>query len=52
MKFVERLKILVCEVVAPFTGAWVEIGRPEGHFLPSHVAPFTGAWVEIAGQPT
>ena len=40
--------ILTCLVVAPFTGAWIEIqdvidraqyGCP--------VAPFTGAWIEI-----
>ncbi len=36
-------------VVAPFTGAWIEILGLEyaGHDR-HHVAPFTGAWIEIS----
>ena len=33
--------------VAPFTGAWIEIGRGHPHRVPGRVAPFTGAWIEI-----
>ena len=36
-------------IVAPFTGAWIEIWQCSGR-LPSRskVAPFTGAWIEIS----
>ena len=40
------------DVVAPFTGAWIEI-KMTG--LPAHlplVAPFTGAWIEIGHADT
>ena len=35
-------------MVAPFTGAWIEISKEmsERTFF-SDVAPFTGAWIEI-----
>ena len=33
--------------VAPFTGAWIEIGGPEMAAQIAVVAPFTGAWIEI-----
>ena len=36
-------------VVAPFTGAWVEIDKKIDRLKnPIQVAPFTGAWVEIS----
>jgi len=35
------------ELVAPFTGAWIEILFVRGKFLFRYVAPFTGAWIEI-----
>ena len=34
-------------LVAPFTGAWIEIGRRSGMDAGRAVAPFTGAWIEI-----
>ena len=34
-------------MVAPFTGAWIEIDIQHGSQVPPHVAPFTGAWIEI-----
>ena len=35
-------------VVAPFTGAWIEIRRGKEVFMVNdEVAPFTGAWIEI-----
>ena len=33
--------------VAPFTGAWIEIGAVDGLTSDTLVAPFTGAWIEI-----
>ena len=34
-------------VVAPFTGAWIEIVDKRVVELVAQVAPFTGAWIEI-----
>ena len=34
-------------VVAPFTGAWIEIGLEYWSLITGSVAPFTGAWIEI-----
>ena len=34
------------EDVAPFTGAWIETGKPLGQSVLADVAPFTGAWIE------
>ena len=36
--------------VAPFTGAWIEIGNGEGAAGPTPVAPFTGAWIEMTAK--
>ena len=34
--------------VAPFTGAWIEIGGSDGSdYIGKGVAPFAGAWIEI-----
>ena len=33
--------------VAPYAGAWIEIKRHVGYFLPLNVAPYAGAWIEI-----
>ena len=35
-------------VVAPFTGAWIEIAPSKIAGLFNNVAPFTGAWIEIS----
>ncbi len=35
-------------MVAPFTGAWIEIEKLLALLIESGVAPFTGAWIEIA----
>ena len=38
-------------VVAPFTGAWIEIVRARTlSWVTVGVAPFTGAWIEIHPQ--
>ena len=34
-------------MVAPFTGAWIEIMLIADNLLSAKVAPFTGAWIEI-----
>ena len=34
-------------MVAPFTGAWIEIGDATDYEGFGCVAPFTGAWIEI-----
>ncbi len=34
-------------VVAPFTGAWIEIANYTKRIPRRLVAPFTGAWIEI-----
>ena len=35
-------------MVAPFTGAWIEIRITKGRLvIKTPVAPFTGAWIEI-----
>ena len=35
-------------IVAPFTGAWIEITAAGEKFRAAKVAPFTGAWIEIS----
>ena len=37
-------------LVAPFTGAWIEISSRIRPSVIWTVAPFTGAWIEIEGQ--
>ena len=34
--------------VAPYTGAWIEIGSAVPTVMYGVVAPYTGAWIEIA----
>ena len=34
-------------MVAPYTGAWIEIGTPVRKSSSESVAPYTGAWIEI-----
>ncbi len=38
---------MVAYCVAPFTGAWIEIGIVYLLATDDAVAPFTGAWIEI-----
>ena len=33
--------------VAPFAGAWIEIGKVFERYKVNNVAPFAGAWIEI-----
>ena len=40
-------------MVAPFTGAWIEILLSDAADMNERVAPFTGAWIEIVSrEPT
>ena len=39
---------LQSKLVAPFTGAWIEIKELLNEISPEYVAPFTGAWIEIS----
>ena len=34
-------------IVAPYTGAWIEIGTSFATGVTVGVAPYTGAWIEI-----
>ena len=34
-------------IVAPYTGAWIEIREPFISSIAFCVAPYTGAWIEI-----
>ena len=48
MKLSMAILKLFQNVVAPFTGAWIEIDYVRyGPQRRSDVAPFTGAWIEI-----
>ena len=38
--------VLSC-LVAPYTGAWIEIQMSVNSSLSCSVAPYTGAWIEI-----
>ena len=42
-----------CSDVAPYTGAWIEIGMNDCPFGRLTVAPYTGAWIQIVNlSPT
>ena len=45
-----RADSVFSELVAPFTGAWIEIIKEKVKEHELWVAPFTGAWIEIGGQ--
>ena len=36
-------------IVAPYTGAWIEIQYEALKYVAENVAPYTGAWIEIFG---
>ena len=37
-------------IVAPFTGAWIEMDQDGENDADDPVAPFTGAWIEISNR--
>ena len=39
---------LMILIVAPYTGAWIEINLNESGGRVGTVAPYTGAWIEIS----
>ena len=39
------------DLVAPFAGAWIEIGGARAVESIPFVAPFAGAWIEILSLP-
>ena len=39
--------IIIVSVVAPYTGAWIEIKLYMERIVTDEVAPYTGAWIEI-----
>ena len=47
LKFKSHPHAPLTRVVAPFTGAWIEIAPLGGELMGDPVAPFTGAWIEI-----
>jgi len=47
LKFVGGVEGVLARLVAPFTGAWIEMSTPASCRAASTVAPFTGAWIEI-----
>ena len=47
LKYAEYVDSMVKELVAPFTGAWIEINNKDCFIKKPNVAPFTGAWIEI-----
>ena len=51
LHFIENNK--KCFLVAPFVGAWIEIGTNKLQIRKGGtVAPFVGAWIEILWLPT
>ena len=40
------LRLILCTIVAPHTGAWIETGASVNADAMNDVAPHTGAWIE------
>ena len=47
LKYWRLCRPLKGRVVAPFTGAWIEMSSAAFPMSSKDVAPFTGAWIEI-----
>ena len=47
MKFNNLPNCVLCEVVAPLAGAWIEIEQQAQSAREYRVAPLAGAWIEI-----
>ena len=47
LKYIRPIVIRRIGLVAPFTGAWIEINMAQTVIQEIQVAPFTGAWIEI-----
>ena len=48
LKLKSLAKPLTIKIVAPFAGAWIEIGGIVVIIFIGLVAPFAGAWIEIS----
>ena len=48
LKFTHEQLGQVHDLVAPFTGAWIEIQTATIYRAGLMVAPFTGAWIEMS----
>ena len=49
MKYTKPYSRILCRVVTPFTGVWIEIRGGQEEYPASMVTPFTGVWIEIFG---
>ena len=47
LKFMPKRAKGLTEMVAPYTGAWIEIHARKPRYSQICVAPYTGAWIEI-----
>ena len=47
LKYTILYNYIAYKIVAPFTGAWIEISPSTLSNSVHEVAPFTGAWIEI-----
>ena len=47
LKFVQEFCRNFQKIVAPFAGAWIEIGLVRPPVRAGRVAPFAGAWIEM-----
>ena len=52
LKFPVGRGLRLGRLVAPFTGAWIEITKIMRRQISGLVAPFTGAWIEITRRTT
>ena len=51
MKSGPAVRVYLLGRVAPFAGAWIEIGHTTRRGTRTAVAPFAGAWIEICVLP-
>ena len=47
LKYCDKITVNEGGAVAPYTGAWIEIGPCRAEHTCEPVAPYTGAWIEI-----
>ena len=52
LKLADYGHFVIGTAVAPFAGAWIEIGKVIAKKSGSAVAPFAGAWIEIEQEIT
>ena len=47
LKSVRQVSAALFDIVAPYTGAWIEIAEARRLIFGRIVAPYTGAWIEM-----